>query len=185
MIPYAITRRRLLIKPFALDDHEMAKASPRLRELLGAIVCQAMHDGMLEIHIGVDRESGESFMKYFGPIEYETDKRIWWDMVAPPSRCYPKMLQICMSLVAQIRDQIPIKGLIPAVRSGKRLTLYLTVKEMNSFRIAWDDEYALDRNGNRKVIDLPGRREGEEADDPDEDRVNCEAAGDAGTGEGR
>lgn len=185
MIPYAITRRRLLIKPFALDDHEMAKACPRLRKLLGAIVCQAMHDGMLEIHIGVDRQSGESYMKYFGPIEHETDKRIWWDMVAPPSRCYPKMLQICMSLVAQIRDQLPIKGLIPAVRSRKRLTLYLTVEEMNSFRIAWNDGYALDRRGEWKVSDMPGRREGEEANDPDEDRVSGEGAGDAGRDEGR
>lgn len=184
MMPYRISRRLFVVKAFALDDHEMAKPRPKLRELLGLIVYQAMHDGMMKVRIGVAHESGESFMKYFGPIDYDREKQIWWDMVAPPSRCYPRMLQICLSL-AQLREELPIKGLIPAIRDRKRLNLYFTAQEMDSFEIAWDDEYALDRRGERKVIDMPGRREGEEANDPDEDRVNGEAAGDAGTGAGR
>ena len=142
MLSYAVTRKLFVVKAFALDDHELARPRPRLRKLLGFIVCQAMHDGMLEVRIGVDRESGEAWMKYFGPIWY--DERIWWDMVPPPADCYPRMLQICMSL-AQLREQLPIKGIIPAVKDRKRLRLYLSMEDMQSFQIAWDDEYALDR----------------------------------------
>lgn len=154
MMPYRLIRKRFVIKPFPLDDGEMAKPSPRLRELLGLVVCQAMHDGMLEVHIGIDPATGDSFMKYFGPFDWEPEKRIWWDMVAPPARFYARMLQICISLVSRVRDQLPIKGLIPAVKNRRRLTVYLTVEEINSFRISWDRDHAAghprarDRNAN-------------------------------------
>ena len=56
-----------------------------LKPLLGCVVHQAMHDGMTKVRIGVDRASGEPLMKYFGPIDYDAEKRIWWDMVPAPS----------------------------------------------------------------------------------------------------
>ena len=151
--------------------------------LLGAIVYQAMHDGMLKVRVGIDRASGEPFMKYFGPLHYAADKQIWWDMVAPPSRCYPRTLQICMSL-AQLQEELPIKGIIAATKHRKRLNLHLAVEEIGSFEIAWDEKYASDRSGERTVIDLPGS-EGEEGDDSAEDDADGEDAGGAGKGEGR
>jgi len=140
-----------------------------LKPLLGSVIHQAMHDGMTKIQIGVDRASGEPFMKYFGPIDYDPDKQIWWDMVPPPSKCYPAMLQVCLS-VAELEPRLPIKGVIPATRNRRRLNLRLAVEELESFEIAWDEEYASDRSGERTVIDLPGS-EGEE---PDGDGANGE-----------
>lgn len=143
-----------------------------LKPLLGAVIHQAMHDGMLKIRIGVDRASGEPFMKYFGPIEYDPEKQIWWDMVPPPLECYPGMLQVCVSL-AELDQGFPIKGIIPATKDWRRLNLHLAIEEMGSFEIAWDEKYASDRSEERAVIDLSGS-EGEEGDDSDGDGANGE-----------
>lgn len=102
-----------------------------------------MHDGMLKIWIGVDRDSGEPFMKYFGPLGYHPDKQVWWDMVPPEAYCYPTMLQVCLSL-AELDQCLPIKGMIPANKKRERLSLELTVDTIDSLQIAWDAVYALD-----------------------------------------
>lgn len=162
------TKRRLKLAVFPRGIDFDPKGG-ELNLLLGAIAYQAMHDGMLKVRIGVDRASGEPFMKYFGPIDYDPNKQIWWDLVPPPSECYPAMLQVCLS-VAELEPRLPIKGVIPATKNRRRLNLRLAVEELESFEIAWDEEYASDRSGERTVIDLPGS-EGEE---PDGDGANGE-----------
>lgn len=167
MLRNLLSPKRLRIGCFDFGDEELGSDRPQLRKFLGAIVYQAMDDGMLKIRIGVDRAGGEPFMKYFGPLHYAPDKQIWWDMVPPPSECYPVMLQICLS-VAELEPRLPIEGVIPATKNRRRLNLRLAVEEMESFEIAWDEEYASARSGEQTAIDLPGS-EDEEADDSDDD----------------
>ncbi len=162
-------RLKLAVYPQGID---FDPKGGQLDLLLGAAAYQAMDDGMIKIRIGVDRASGESFMKYFGPIDYDPGKRIWWDMVPAPSECYPEMLQVCLSL-AELDQGLPIKGFIPATKHWRRLKLRLAVDELESFQIAWDEEYASSRSGERTVIDLPGS-EGEEADDSARDGADGE-----------
>lgn len=102
-------------------------------------------------------------MKYFGPLHYAPDKQIWCDMVPPPSEHYPAMLQVCLS-VGELGPRLPIESIIPAIKDWRRLNLCLAVEEMESFEIAWDQEYASDWSGEQTVIDLPGSG-GEEAND--------------------
>lgn len=122
---------------------EITAEKRSLKPLLGCLVHQAMHDGMLKIWIGVDRDSGEPFMKYFGPLGYDPDKQVWWDMVPPEAYCYPTMLQVCLSL-AELDQCLPTKGMIPANKKRERLSLELTVDTIDSLQIAWDAVYALD-----------------------------------------
>lgn len=163
--------RSLVIRDWS-GPEEIDAEKRWLKPLLGCVVYQAMDDGMIKVRIGVDRASGEPFMKYFGPIDYDPEKQIWWDMVPAPSECYPGMLQVCLSL-AELDQGLPIKGVIPATKNRRRLNLRLAVEEMESFEIAWDEEYASNQSGERAVIDLPGS-EGEEADDSDRDGANGE-----------
>ncbi|MBN4058961.1 hypothetical protein JYU10_00660 [bacterium AH-315-J04] len=135
--------RSLRIGCFDFDDEEMGWERPRLRRLLGAIVYQAMNDGMLKIRIGVDRASGEPWMKYFGPLDDAPDKQISWDMVPPDACWYPRMLQVCLSL-AELDQGLPIEGMIPAIKQRKRLRLKFTIDTIDSFQIAWDADYAFD-----------------------------------------
>ena len=183
MLRNLLSAKRLRVACFDFGDEELRSDHSQLRRLLGAIVHQAMHDGMMKVRIGVDRASRGPFIKYFGPIDYDQEKQIWWDMCAPPPECYPAILQVCLSL-AELEPQLPVRGTIPAIRSRKRLTLDLEMHEINSFQIGWDERHCGDRCGDRPIIDLPAW-EAKEGDDSDEDRVNGEDARDAGTGEGR
>jgi len=63
------------------------------------------------------------------------------------------MLQACLS-AAELEPQLPIKGAIPAIRDKKSLDLRFEMQEMESFEIAWDEEWALGGSGEREVIDL-------------------------------
>jgi hypothetical protein len=134
-----------------------------LRRLLGAIVFQAMDDRMLRLRIGVDCASGEPFMKYFGPADYSLATRVWWDTVPPPPEHYPRMLQVCLSL-ANLEAQLPIRGVIPATRVRRRLNLQFAMAEMESFELAWAEEFASEASGKPTVIDRPSS-EGKEAHD--------------------
>jgi len=119
---------------------EIDAAERWLKPLLGSVIHQAMHDRMLKIRIGVDSVSGKPFMKYFGPRGDDADRLIWWDMVPPPSQCYPGMLQLCLSL-AELDQNLPIRGVLPAIKEGKRVRLELMVNEICSFQIEWKESY--------------------------------------------
>ncbi|MCO6439015.1 MAG: hypothetical protein J5J06_18125 [Phycisphaerae bacterium] len=134
-------RKFLVVKSFRLHEEELFRPRPRLRELLGLLIHQAMHDGMYRIQLGVDAATKEPHLRYFGPVFYEEDKREWWEMVPAPARTYPRFLQICISL-AQLSNELPLSGVIPALYNGKRIDLSFTVPDMNSFEIAWDQRYA-------------------------------------------
>ena len=142
-----------------------------LKPLLGAIVYQAMHDGMLKVRIGVDPPSGEPFMKYFGTLDYDQDKQTWWDMVPLPAECYPAMVQVCLTL-AELDQSLPIRGVIEARKGKKRLHLQVEVHEINSFEISWDPKYAIGRD--QAAGNLPC--EEENAADLKSDGANGEGA---------
>jgi hypothetical protein len=152
MLTDLFNRKRLQIGCFDPGVEEIDAGRRELRMLLGAIVHQAMDDGMLKIQIGVDRASGEPFMRYFGVRHFTPDKRTWWDMVPPPAYCYTTMLQTCLSL-AELDDDLPLKGVIPARKDRKRLNLRLAVNEVESFEIAWDEHDARDRSDEPLVWD--------------------------------
>lgn len=134
-------RKFLVVKAFRLHDEELSMLQPRLRELLGFLIFQAMNDGMFRIHLGLDAATKEPYLRYFGPVFYEEEKRIWWEMVPLPSRLYPRMWQICISLV-RLSDDFPPRGVIPALRGRKKLDLDFSFPDMHSFEIAWDARYA-------------------------------------------
>lgn len=113
-----------------------------LKPVLGWLVHHAMQESSTRLRLGVNRESGEAWMKFFGPRWYR--QPIWWDMVPPEAYCYPTMLQVCLSL-AELDQGLPITGMIPAIKQGKRLRLELTVDTIDSFQITWDAVHALDR----------------------------------------
>jgi hypothetical protein len=106
-----------------------------------------MQDGMTRIRMGIETGSGSSFMQYFGPISYDVEKQIWWDMEPPEEECYPALIQICLNL-AKLGPKLPICGEIPAVFDRKKLNLHLKVQDINAFEIAWDRAYSTDRAQN-------------------------------------
>ena len=95
---------RFRIGAFCVHENNLIHPSPRLRKLLGAIVYQAMCDGMSAVSLGIDCETGDSTMRFFGPIDYPEEKRTWWEMVAPPPACYPQLFQIALTS-AELRTE--------------------------------------------------------------------------------
>jgi hypothetical protein len=109
-----------------------------LLKALGAIVCQAMHDGMLSVRIGADPESGEPCMYYYGPVGAEEPR--WWDMTPPPLSAYLQMLTWVFWL-AETEPSFPtIRGKIPAVKQGRRLDLDLEIDGIYSVKISWPEQ---------------------------------------------
>lgn len=141
MFLFRSNRNLLRVKMFALSEEELDRPSPRIRELLGMIVLQAMHDGMLAIQMGVDPQTSESFLKYLGPVSYEKDESQWWDMHAPPSWCYPRFLQMVLSL-AQLDKQWPVQGVIAARDHNKRFEIQFTMQELGAFQLSWAESLA-------------------------------------------
>lgn len=113
-----------------------------LKPLMGSLVHMAMQDGATKLALGVARDTQKPWMKIFAPHWYR--QPIWCDLVPPEAYCYPTMLQVCLSL-AELDQGLPIKGMIPAIKQRKRMHLELTVDTIDSFQIAWEAVYALDR----------------------------------------
>jgi hypothetical protein len=53
-----------------------------LKPVLGWLVYLAMSYGTMKLRVGVNRESGEAWMKFFGPRWYRHP--IWWDTASNP-----------------------------------------------------------------------------------------------------
>jgi len=137
-----ITRRkRLNIRPPS-KEHEFETSPQYVRGALGWLVDHAMNNGMTKLRIGVDHETKEPWMKFFGPHWYHQPK--WWDLVPPPANSYPVMLQVCLSL-AELEPRMPISGTIRAAKGRTRLPLQLEIFQINSIQISWGDMYSLDR----------------------------------------
>ncbi len=115
-----------------------------LHILLGAIIRQAMHDGMTRIRIGIEPEENSPFMQYFGPTFYDSDRQIWWDMGPPEAECFPALFQICINF-ARLDATFPISGIIPAVKDKSKLDLHFTAHDLRSFEITWDRCHAEER----------------------------------------
>ena len=79
------------------------------RRFLGAMVAQAMHDGMLALHLRVSEKPAGLSLSYLGldnegtPTEYE--------MTPPPLASYPYLLQCALSL-ATLEPGLPLRGMI-------------------------------------------------------------------------
>ena len=130
---------RLELGGWNSGEQEIALDEKRVLKLVGAIVYQAMWDGMLKVRIGVDSETGEAWMKYFGPVEY--DEQVWWDMVPPPVEFYPKTIQDIFSVV-KLESQVAFQGIIPAIVDGKQLDLNFAMDSLDYFQISWSEEFA-------------------------------------------
>ncbi len=140
---------RLKIVEWSSGKREIALDETCALRLVGAIVLQAMWDGMLKVRIGVKPKTGEAWMKYFGPEEY--DDQVWWDMVPPPAEFYPKTVQDVFRLV-KLESRVPFKGVIPATVDGKHLDLNFAMESLGYFQISWSEEFAkttLDRKNAR------------------------------------
>ncbi len=146
MVSLRLIRERC--RPNVLLVDALSKITPVVADkrgmklTLGWLVHSAMVDGMTKLTVGINRESGQSWMRFFGPRWYR--QPIWWDMVPPEPYCYPVMLQVCLSL-GELEDDLPIRGVIPGLRHRKPVNLRLEISELGSFQIAWAKEYALDR----------------------------------------
>ena len=155
---------RLLAEPRHLNIAQWTRTGavdpdgPSLRLVLGWLVHIAMQDGMTKLSLGVNRETQEPWMKFFGPRWYR--QPIWWNMVPPEAYCYPTMLQVCLTL-ADLEYEFPIRGVIEARKGKKRLHLGVQVREIDSFEISWEKEYAIDQD--QALGNLPS--EEEHADD--------------------
>lgn len=132
-----------------------------LKAVLGWLVYLAMSYGTTKLRVGVNRESGEPWMKFFGPRWY--CHPTWWDIVPPEAYSYPTMFQVCLSL-AKLDQGLPIRGMIPAIKLGKRLRLELKINEIDSFQIAWDESYAENRDSAGTSYPEEGEADGRGSD---------------------
>ena len=136
---WALLRQRTLrVAPLAKDADFVADRRD-LTIVLGWLVHHAMEEGMTKLALGVNRETNESWMRFFGPYWHEAPT--WHEMVPPEAYCFPPMLQVCLSM-AELDIEFPLKGTILAVKDRKHLDLQLEVPEIHSFQIAWDKKYA-------------------------------------------
>jgi hypothetical protein len=86
-------------------------------KFLSAILRQAMNDGMTAIRLGITAESGEPFMKYFGPAWY--DEPTWWEMVPPPREAIQQIASWCESAACPSAIDAA-QSEIPAVAGERR-----------------------------------------------------------------
>ncbi len=179
-------QRRLKVAPLAKDTDFVADRGD-LTVVLGWLVYHAMDEGMTKLMLGVNKETNESWMRFFGPFWHENP--VWYDMVPPEAYCYPLMLQVCISL-AELDVELPLKGTISAVKGRKHLDLELEVSEIHSFQLAWDKEYA-DRNrpyweeSEQRGPDAGHAEATGDKQDPDESHKDSANGEDAGNGERR
>lgn len=113
-----------------------------IKLVLGWLVHLAMSNGTTKLRMGINRDTGEPWLKFFGPRWYRSPT--WWEIVPPEAYCYPVMLQVCLSL-AKLEEGFPLRGIIPGIKQGRRLSLEFELDELESFQIAWDPQYACDR----------------------------------------
>ncbi len=149
---------RLRVGSFDCGDAELSTDSRRLTRLLGAIVNQAMTDGMTRVRFGIDAPTGEPRMQYFGPVFHMASQRTWWDMTPAPPECYPALLQVCMGL-AVLDSRLPLRGTIAAVRNGERLSLSFAADSLDAFELTWSELLASESvraAGARVQLDPPG-----------------------------
>ncbi len=128
----------LEIEAFDLEDDEFVTDPLWIRRLVGTILCQAMHDGMTRVRMGVNLDSGESYMDYFGPNEGGEERPQWWHMIAAPAEYYPHMLQACL-VSARLRLGFPINGMIAATKSGRAVELEFKMDALEGFELSWSE----------------------------------------------
>lgn len=134
--------RSLIISSWTRGETEVNPDSRGLKPVVGWLVWLAMSYGTTKLWVGVKRDSGESWMKFFGPRWHRNPR--WWDLVPPEPYCYPTMLQVCLCL-AKLNAELPIRGVIPAILGGRRLILEFSADEIESFQISWDEKFAWDK----------------------------------------
>jgi hypothetical protein len=140
------TRRTLVITGYGAE--ELDSSAAELPRLLGAIVAQAMDDGMTGIRIGVAPDTGEAWMEYFGPVFGKKDES--WGMVPPPEFCYPALVQICVSR-AELQAGLPLTGVIPAVRGREPISLNFEMRQVDNFQVSWDGRFVRARGDSAAV----------------------------------
>lgn len=145
----------LEIEAFDLGEDEFVTEPAWIRQLVGAILCQAMHDGMTRVRMGVDSESGEPYMDYFGPVENPEYRPQWWHMFAAPAKYYPHMLQACL-VSANLRLGLPMCGKIAATKSGQPVEIAFEMDSLEGFELSWSEAYAQ-AGGVAAIVKLPRR----------------------------
>jgi hypothetical protein len=140
------TRRTLVISGEGAAELNLSVLE--LPRLLGAIVAQAMDDGMTGIRIGVAPDTGEAWMEYFGPVFGKKDES--WRMVPPPESCYPALVQICVSR-AELQAGLPLTGVIPAARGREPIDLQFEMRRLDNFQVSWDGRFARARGDSAAV----------------------------------
>lgn len=131
--------RTFAIREIDFDDDEYDRKRPRHRRLLCALVAQAMRDGMTRIRIGYDAETGEPFMRYFGPVD--SDGPIWWKMYPPTKTGFHAMEAWCLSL-CEARPVTPPGGTIAATMNGEPVTLQFAQPDASSIELRWPEAMA-------------------------------------------
>lgn len=103
-------------------------------QLIGAIVAQAMLDGMCAVRFIADAAVDEVALRYFGPAADENPK--WWDMTGPPRKMYASIVQAALSL-AQLECRFPIRGNIAIAGRPAVKTISLEMERLESFTLSW------------------------------------------------
>jgi len=109
-------------------------------QLLTFVIAQAINDGMLKLAIGYDSENDQTWMKYYGPVNYSED-RTWWEMIPPPFEVFPAMLQYVISLTS-LEPAIPLQGTITSILNEQPFLLRVKIPSLNSFEFEWPKEIA-------------------------------------------
>jgi hypothetical protein len=110
--------------------------SPRqIRRLLGAMVSQAMLDGMVTIRFSVNN-TGQFEVFYRSP---STQLDNQWQMTAPPSDVYPFLLKEVLSMAA-LDSHMPLSGRIEATVASRPVTLMFACADVRCFEISWSTD---------------------------------------------
>lgn len=102
------------------------------RELLSAILSQAMLDRMSGVELEVSADPPGAHLRYYGLDDTHSPRS--WEMTAPPAWAYPFLLRAIL-IAAKLDASFPITGTIKTVIDGKEKILRLEILELGRFRI--------------------------------------------------
>lgn len=127
-IPDASRDREVIVVNDIGDDAAMS------RQLLAAMLAQAMNDGMTGLSLIAPRESGQLTLSYYQHASGKATQS--WDMIPPHVEVFPAVFQLVVRL-ARFSRSMPLEGVIIARRGPESIPMRLRLSPDYSVDLSW------------------------------------------------
>lgn len=123
--------KTVTVSAYRSDKESARMAAPKL---LGAVLTQAITDGMLSVSIGADAQRGEAWLRYFGPAGAAQPQ--WWEMTPPPLDLYPHIVQAVIAR-SEFEDGVPLRGILRARFRRSQIDVQVALEQPYELLLCW------------------------------------------------